>query len=270
MDKHFLNIPGIDRPLAMHLHPENDLCVSKHIREQGIWEPYETSLILDYLNTGDVFLDIGANIGYYTVLAGTTVGESGLVLAYEPDRDNFALLQENLVLNNITNARPFMAAVSDYTGQGKIYRSEDNSGDHQLYDNGEGRVSMPADVVHGGNHVGAIIDRVNFIKIDTQGSETCILNSLADVIMENRSHLAMIVELWPYGLRQAGSSAMDLLNILESFGMAFYVIDHIGHQITPVTSQLVGMWVADTDADPENEGFANLLMLPQHGMGKMP
>ncbi|MDY6824434.1 MAG: FkbM family methyltransferase [Thermodesulfobacteriota bacterium] len=262
METHYLNIPAITTPLAMHLHSQNDACVSKQIREAGIWEPYETALILAHLCRGGVFLDIGANIGYYTLLAAVVVGEEGLVVAYEPDEDNFTLLRKNLVLNNLTNARLVHAAVADYTGSGFIYRSEDNSGDHQLYDNGDGRCRRPAAVVHGGYHVREITRRVDFIKIDTQGSETAILEGLTDVILENRDHLAMIVEFWPYGLRKAGSSARAMLDVLAVFDMSLHLIDHIGCRIHAVCRQCLETWVADVESDPENQGFVNLLVLP--------
>ncbi|MDY6905617.1 MAG: FkbM family methyltransferase [Thermodesulfobacteriota bacterium] len=257
-----LNIPGVTTTLAMYLHPENDKCVSKQIREQGIWEPYETSLIVDYLGNGGVFLDIGANIGYYTVLAASIVGREGLVVAFEPDNDNFALLEQNLALNHMTNVRPICAAVSGHRGRGFLYRSTDNSGDHQLYDNGEGRSRMAADVVHGGDYVRSITRRVDFIKIDTQGSETGIVNGLSRIILSNREHLTMIVELWPYGLRKAGSSGHALLDMLADFDMPLYLIDHIGHRIYKVDRSCLDAWVAEVDADPANRGFVNLLILP--------
>lgn len=262
MNTHFLNIPGVATPLAMQLHPENDLCVSKQIREQGIWEPYETRLILEHLGQGGVFLDIGANIGYYTVLAAMMVGPAGLVVAYEPDEDNFSLMQANLSLNKLNNVRPFLAAVSDHDGRGFIYRSEDNSGDHHLYDNGEGRARMPVNVVHGGHHVRALTRRVDFIKIDTQGSETGILRGLSPLILDNRKHLTMIVELWPYGLRKAGSSGHAMLDILSAFDMSLFLIDHLGHRVINVSRDCLDAWVSDVDADIENQGFVNLLVRP--------
>ena len=69
----------------MLVHGERDRFVSRRIREEGVWEPYETSLVLAMLRPGDVFVDVGANIGYFTILAASAVGAQGMVFAFEPD-----------------------------------------------------------------------------------------------------------------------------------------------------------------------------------------
>ena len=94
-----LRIPNLSVPLKMHIHGEQDQFVSRRIREEGIWEPYETSLLLSMLRPGDVFVDVGANIGYFSVLAASVVGDDGAVFAFEPDPDNFRLLRRNVALN---------------------------------------------------------------------------------------------------------------------------------------------------------------------------
>ena len=91
-----LNIPGLATNLRLHVHGDHDRFVSRRIAEEGIWEPYETSLVMDLLHPGAVFVDVGANIGYFTVLAATTAGK---VFAFEPDPENFRLLEANLALN---------------------------------------------------------------------------------------------------------------------------------------------------------------------------
>ena len=80
----------------MFTHSEQDLFVSRRIREEGFWEPHETSLILELLQPGDTFLDVGANIGYFSILAAAAVGDAGHVIAYEPDPENYRLLQTNV------------------------------------------------------------------------------------------------------------------------------------------------------------------------------
>ena len=85
----------------LQLHDERDRFVSRQLRDQGIWEPFETTLVMASLAPGSVFVDVGANIGYFSVVAADIVGEDGQVLAFEPDPDNFALLQANLALNGL-------------------------------------------------------------------------------------------------------------------------------------------------------------------------
>lgn len=77
------------------------------------FEPEVTERIRDSLLPGDAFIDVGANIGYYTLLASQLVGEGGLVLAFEPAPANLARLAENLVLNGCRNVVLFSEALSD-------------------------------------------------------------------------------------------------------------------------------------------------------------
>lgn len=255
-----LNIPGISHPFFLDVYHEKDTCISKQIIDHGIWEPYETSLVVRYLKKGDVFLDIGANIGYYTIIAGVIVGAQGKVLAFEPDSHNFNMLKENVRLNKLTNVVAVNAAVSDVGGRGYIYLSDDNMGDHHIYDCGGNRKRDEIDIVAGGDFISNKIDRLNFIKIDTQGSEVLILRGLAPQIRENRSDLSMVIEFWPYGLRQSGTSAYELTDMINQFNLPICVIDHIGHHLFPVTTVDLEKWVTETESDPLNQGFMNLFL----------
>ena len=100
-----LRIPGVQTPLQLHVHGQADRFVSRRIREEGIWEPYETTLVLAALQPGDVFVDVGANIGYFPVIAAGRVGSSGAVLAFEPDPDNYRLLQQHLAPGKVPEKR---------------------------------------------------------------------------------------------------------------------------------------------------------------------
>ena len=63
-----LSIPGLDEPLRLQVHDSRDQVISQRLRETGSWEPFETSLLLDLLQPGDVFVDVGANLGYFLSL----------------------------------------------------------------------------------------------------------------------------------------------------------------------------------------------------------
>src|SRR5438094_750470 len=94
------------------------------------------------VHPGDVAVDVGANIGYHTLIFARAVGERGRVFAYEPDPDNFRLLRRNVELNGYRNVRPFQAAVSDRSGTLTLYLSRDNPADHRAY--------LPADEARDG------------------------------------------------------------------------------------------------------------------------
>ena len=87
----------------------------------GKWEPVITRYVLDRLGTGDVFIDVGANIGYYTLIASRRVGPNGRVFAIEAASSIFEKLQQNLAQNAVHNVTAFNVAVSDKPGQVPVW-----------------------------------------------------------------------------------------------------------------------------------------------------
>ena len=83
----------------MFLDPQDSLLLSIN----GIYEEFETELVSKEISKNDVVVDIGANIGYYTLIFAKLVGENGKVFAFEPDPSNFALLKKNVELNGFRN-----------------------------------------------------------------------------------------------------------------------------------------------------------------------
>jgi tRNA/tmRNA/rRNA uracil-C5-methylase (TrmA/RlmC/RlmD family) len=88
----------------------------------GMWEPSLTRWIQERLAPGDIFIDVGANIGYYSLLASKLVGHSGSVVAIEPSPKIFSALQHNLALNHIENVRVVNMAVSDRREALRLFR----------------------------------------------------------------------------------------------------------------------------------------------------
>ena len=99
--------------------------IGTRIYHFGVWEPHVSALISARLKSGDVFCDIGANIGYYTVLAAPIVGDTGKVVAIEPSPATFELLKQNIKLNNADNVRMVRAAVADQPGTLTLFHAPD-------------------------------------------------------------------------------------------------------------------------------------------------
>lgn len=258
-----LNISQLQPPVALFLHGDKDQIISKRLREQGIWEAYETELSLKLIKTGDVYLDVGANIGYYSVIASRLVGEQGKVLSYEPDHDNFALLQRNIEHNHCHNTQAINAALSDQDAEGQLFLSADNLGDHRIYPSSEQRDSQAIILYNGTAHVSQLSEHIDFIKVDTQGAEFFVLKGLMPLIEKNAAHLHMIVEICPYGIRKSGAHGLDLLALLDQTGLDYFIIDHIQHGLIKTNSQKLADWIKSLDAYPENEGFINILLVPR-------
>lgn len=204
-----------------------DFAVSSHLLMDKIYEPTETNLVRSQINKGDIVVDMGANIGYYTLIFAGLVGKNGKVFAFEPDPENFAILSKNVEENKLENVILINKAVSDKNGKTKLYLSEDNKGDHRIYDSGENRKSVTVDVVCLDDFMGDIKEKINFIKMDIQGAEGNALKGMTSVI-ENSKKIKILAEFWPMGLSNFNFDPKEFLEILEDYGFSFYNIQRAG------------------------------------------
>lgn len=99
----------------------------------GKYEPETIALFRSYLKEGMTVVDIGANLGYFTVIAAGLVGPSGKVFSYEPDPHNFALLEKNVSVNGFKNVTNFPVALSDRRGTRELFFG-DNQTTHSFSD----------------------------------------------------------------------------------------------------------------------------------------
>jgi len=256
-----LKIADLARPLHLHVHGEQDQFVSRRLREEGVWEPYETSLLLALLRPGDVFVDVGANIGYFSVLAASVVGDKGAVFAFEPDPANYQLLEANAALNNFQSRITLVqAALSDAAGQGQLFLSADNLGDHQVYQGEDVRPSVPITLYQGSQYLEGRLRRLDVLKVDTQGSEYQVIVGLLPLLLKLQHKPRIIVELTPHALRQAGASGRALIEALATLDLPMWIIDHIEHQLHPSSAEALALWCDNWDQVATARGFMNILI----------
>jgi FkbM family methyltransferase len=256
-----LRVTGLDRTLKLRLHDERDRFVSRRIRESGIWEPFETKLVLGALAEGCVFVDVGANIGYFSVIAAEAVGDAGKVFAFEPEPENFALLQANLSLNDLEGrVVPVRAALSDTKGQGRLYLSRDNLGDHQIYGTEEARDSIEVPLLDGGRYLEAWLERIDLLKVDTQGSEYRVIAGLMPLLRQLSMSPRVLIELTPLSLREAGSSGRALVELLATLEQDFWIVDHLAHRLVASSACELADWSDAVDAVKGDRGFMNILV----------
>lgn len=256
-----LRVPGLSQSLRLHVHGEQDAHVSRQLREEGVWEAYETSLVLSLLRPGDVFIDAGANIGYFSVLGGSVVGAGGKVFAFEPDPDNFRLLQANIALNEMEDSVSAVeAALCESPGEGRLYLSRDNLGDHRVFEGEVGRDSLSIALVQGSEYLADKLSRIDLVKVDTQGSEYTVLAGLMPLLAKFDAKPRLIVELTPHALREAGASGRALIELLATLGQPMWVIDHIQGCLDPSTAEDLADWCDAWEAVPESRGFMNILV----------
>lgn len=257
---HPLVINGLRRPVEMWLHDERDQHVSKDIAENGVWESYETQLFMERFEPGMTFVDVGANIGYYSLLAAAQIGGDGLIFAFEPDPDNYALLKKNLALNGLDCVDAVPSGLSNCDRIANIFCSATNFGDHRIYDDGSERSSKPISLINGSDYLRPKVDQIDLLKIDTQGAECQVIEGLLPLLQANSAKLCMIIEFWPFGLRRAGGSAHTLLDMLTLLELPIQIIDHINHQLVPCSETQLREWVDMVEENPKDEGFMNIML----------
>ncbi|TNF32573.1 MAG: FkbM family methyltransferase, partial [Gammaproteobacteria bacterium] len=163
-----LQVPGFPHHAQLCVHDERDRVIAPAVLRDHCWERDESELLCRLLEPGDCVLDIGANIGYFTVLAASMVGPEGQVWAFEPEPLNSQLLGHNLHINGLSNVQALAVALGKSTGTVPLFLSGDNAGDHSL-----GRLDQQASItvpmVRGDDVLPADL-RVQLIKMDVQGA----------------------------------------------------------------------------------------------------
>src|SRR6185437_1027016 len=152
-----------------------------------VYEKSETAFLKRIFFPGMVFLDIGANVGYYTALAGHAAGAAGRVLALEPDPESYRYLTETIQVNQFSNAASFQMAASDSIGSAQLHISDHNRGDNRLYANELASDSVTVNtttidllLLQNG------ITSVDVIKMDVQGAEGHALQGMKDTLAQSK------------------------------------------------------------------------------------
>lgn len=188
------------------------------------YEQYESKLVQLITSPSSVVIDIGANIGFYSMQFASLSGRSGKVYAFEPDRDNFKVLERNIELNSYVNVIAERMAVSNQSGVLKLYQSDMNIGMHRCY--GSVLCSQDYQVVPCVSLDEYFEEgfKVDLIKIDIEGFEAYAFNGMKRILHEN-PNVKIITEFCPFSLREARSSSLELFDFLIGFGFSVYSID---------------------------------------------
>ncbi len=192
----------------------------------GIWEPNLTHWVWERLRPGETFVDVGANLGYYSLLASTLVGDTGKVIAVEASPTNAAQLQRNLALNRNRNVRVVQAAASDRVGTLSLYRGPPGRPGQSGVIAGEGleyECEVPAaplcEIL-----TPSEISTARIIKIDVEGAEWSVIAGLIPCLKATSPDLELVLEINPFDLARLGRCAEDLISILTSAGFHGYTI----------------------------------------------
>ncbi|MFA5750034.1 MAG: FkbM family methyltransferase [Candidatus Shapirobacteria bacterium] len=209
------------------------------------YEPYETELILRQVKSGDIIVDVGANIGYYTILLADKVGKSGKVYAFEPDSTNFEILEKNIKANNLENVVVIKTAVGSKNETKTLYKSVENLGDHKLFNDQflisnvetiqNPPVGKPTSSLKKGGSLKTetvkIIKlddylkniKIDLMKIDTQGWEPEVFAGAKKTIEKDLP--IIFFEYSPASYKLAKLSEMEMMSWLKKLYKKFWWID---------------------------------------------
>jgi FkbM family methyltransferase len=183
----------------------------------GVWEPNVVAFISRRLARGDVFVDVGANIGHHTLLASTLVGD-GTVVAVEASPKIFQMLEANLARNDARNVCAINMAVSSKAGTMRMYKGEPgNRSTASVLPGGEFECevqALPLDDILTPDEV----RHARIIKIDVEGAESMVLAGMRRILKEGRPDLEVMVELAPDRLANLHSSVDHVLAEFRSHG----------------------------------------------------
>ncbi len=202
--------------------------VAREVCFTGCYEPQETQLASRLLRPGDVFVDVGANWGYFTLAASHWVGDAGRVIAFEPEPRLFELLTANLALNGRGAVRARRLAVGAERGAMR-FAAFDAAGDNW----GVSRrvpADAPADfecrtVALDEQLDAEQVDSVQLTKIDVEGGEADVLAGMRDGLRRHR-YRYVLVECHTDLLEDRGLSTRACLEPLFEAGYRAWIITH--------------------------------------------
>lgn len=218
------------------------------------FEPEETALVQRELQPGNTVIDIGANIGYFTLLFAGLVGETGKVYAFEPEPGNFEILQRNIRENGFKNVQAEPKAVANAPGVSRLYLSPIGGADHRLYETGaDGRASIDVQTVTLDDYFAGSDTPIDFIKVDVQGLEDRILAGMSKLLARSPS-VKLLTEFWPVGLQRSGVEPSAFLEHLHEAGFELLEYNDRSGSWEPVDTP--ALLARNT---VENERFVSLL-----------
>lgn len=200
--------------------------IGRSIFNTGLWEPEVSEVVESIVKPGMTVIDVGADIGYYTLLLARLVGPSGKVLAFEPIPAAKAYLDFNVELNHLDAVQTFPVALFDKSGEAlledPLRASRINPGKKTAAGN-DIAVSL---VVLDESWPTYGIERVDFVKIDVEGAELNVLKGMEHTLRMFHPHILVEIHASPLG--NFGFTPSDLMDFLGAYAYHITPVDAPG------------------------------------------
>jgi FkbM family methyltransferase len=201
------------------------------------FEADERDFMIRFLRPGDMFVDVGANAGLFTLIAARAVGPKGRVISFEPVSKTNKRLSENVGLNRFTNVQVEQCALSDATGKFSFMVAQDEMDGFNSFarpymgeNYAEETVSTMSWDEYAAKH--SLQGRVTFMKIDVEGWETKVLQGGSGQLSRQDAPVLQ-VEFTDDAAKAAGSSCRENYRVLEGMGYQLYTYDRAGRILKP-------------------------------------
>jgi FkbM family methyltransferase len=206
--------------------------VGKHIYYFGVWEPALTDWISRSLKPGDTFIDVGANVGYFSLLAAKLVGNSGHVVSIEALPEIYQTLKNNLAQNDAARVRAVNAAAWDKVEMVPAFsRAGHPAGTTTLVHQWAEQWHLSPSPEVEAKPLSMIlrpeeIKAARLMKIDVEGAESRVISEMTSWLGETRDDFEVIIEVARSIVEAEGKRLEDLLSLFERFGFQAYRIEN--------------------------------------------
>ena len=175
------------------------------------WEPINEIKI----NPNYTIIDIGANVGYYSLKFSKIMRDTGKILAIEPDPDTYSILEQNCTLNNLSNIEILNLAISDKNEFINLFQDKSHSGKSSLFSKSDDGDSIKITTKTLDRLIDNRFSTIDFIKIDTEGAELSILKGATETLKITKK---ILIELHEEILEKNEQDPLEIKTILESNG----------------------------------------------------
>ncbi len=220
------------------------------------YEPFESEVLDRLIRPGDSVVDVGANIGYYTLRFARAVGPTGRVFAFEPESENHRLLSRSLRLNGYKNVVIAPYAVAEAPGDQKLYLATRNLGDHRTFDFYGDRQGVTVRKISLDGYFPPNAN-ISVIKMDIQGGEWNALVGMED-LLRHRHDVILLTEYSPRLLKEFGIDPSMFPARLEALGFKLYDLQEKARRIVPVDTESLAT-AFEKETRLEGEDYTNLI-----------
>jgi FkbM family methyltransferase len=225
----------------IYFDPQDPSDLTRIIVSTHEYDPEETAAVRSLLRRGDTFIDVGANIGWYTIMASDVVGKEGRVIAFEPSPPSFDILRRNVNINKLNNVKIEQKALSNKRGTVAFHIEGAYSRLQEIHLD---RKDVEVEAVPLDEYLKDFRGEIGMMKIDTEGAEGLILAGMRGILRNNPPR-AIMLEFTPRLYPKTGFDPEAMLRELHEFGYEIYSYERSAR--LPLSEAQIPAFVREAD-----------------------